>query len=174
MIRRYESGNEERDDRDDRRWLDSKDWRSGIRRGGIQVTTDGTRFEQGLVIRRAVLGADHVDRSLANVSDFSRTIQELVTEYVWGTVWSRPGLDRRERSIVNLAMLTALNRQHELAVHVQGALRNGCTEEEIREVLLQTAVYCGVPAGLDAFRTAESAIRNYRTADAQPKGAQAP
>lgn len=120
------------------------------------------RFEQGLAIRRAVLGADHVDRSIASATDFSRPIQELVTEYCWGRVWSRPGLERRTRSLLNLAMLTAVNHQHELGLHVRGALRNGCTVEEIRETLLQAAVYCGVPAAVDAFRTAQAVIDSYQ------------
>jgi 4-carboxymuconolactone decarboxylase len=126
------------------------------------VSDGDDRFEQGLAIRRAVLGADHVDRSIASATDFSRPIQELVTEYCWGRVWSRPGLERRTRSLLNLAMLTAVNHQHELALHVRGALRNGCTVEEIRETLLQAAVYCGVPAAVDAFRTAQAVIDSYQ------------
>jgi 4-carboxymuconolactone decarboxylase len=112
-------------------------------------------FEKGLAMRREVLGADHVDRSLAAASEFSRPMQELVTEYCWGAVWTRPGLDRRSRSILNLGMLTALNRMHELAVHIRGALTNGVSRDEIREVLLQAAIYVGAPAALDAFRVAE-------------------
>ena len=119
------------------------------------------RFEQGLEIRRSVLGAAHVDRSLAAASDFARPLQELVTEYCWGAIWGREGLDRRTRSIINIAMLSALNRQHELAVHVRGAMRNGCTREEIQETILQVAAYCGAPAGLEASRTAETALANY-------------
>lgn len=115
-------------------------------------------FQAGLEMRRQVLGAAHVDRSLADVSDFSRPVQELVTEYCWGAVWTRPGLEPRTRSLLNLAMLTALNRSHELAVHVRGALTNGCTVEEIQEALLQTAVYCGAPAALEAFRVAEGVL----------------
>jgi 4-carboxymuconolactone decarboxylase len=112
----------------------------------------------GLTTRRAVLGPEHVDRSLAEASDFSRPLQELVTEYCWGAVWSRPGLDRRTRSIVNLAMLTALGRQHEFQVHVRGALTNGVTPQEIQEVVLQAAVYCGLPAALEAQRLAEQVL----------------
>lgn len=119
---------------------------------------DGTTYERGLEVRREVLGAEHVDRSLQNASDFARPIQELVTEYCWGAVWSRDALDRRTRSLLNLAMLTALNRGHELAVHVRGAVTNGCTTEEIRETLLQAAVYCGMPAGLESFRVAEQVL----------------
>jgi len=116
------------------------------------------RFDTGLAVRREVLGPEYVDAALERATPFARPLQELITEYCWGEVWSRPGLERKTRSMLNLAMLTALNRQHELAGHVRGALRNGCTKEEIQEVLLQAAVYCGLPAALDAFRTAEKAI----------------
>jgi 4-carboxymuconolactone decarboxylase len=109
-------------------------------------------------VRRDVLGAEHVERSLQSATAFTRPVQELVTEYCWGAVWSRPGLERRSRSMINLAMLTALNRGHELGVHVRGALNNGVTPEEIREVLLQATVYCGAPAGLEAFRIAETVL----------------
>ncbi|MEU1183589.1 4-carboxymuconolactone decarboxylase [Streptomyces sp. NPDC005820] len=122
-------------------------------------------YEAGLAIRKAVLGADHVERSLAGVSDFARPMQELVTEYCWGAVWSRPGLERRTRSLVNLAMLTALGRNHELGVHVKGALTNGVTVEEIQEVLLQTAVYVGVPAALESFRVAEQVLNEVKGDD---------
>jgi 4-carboxymuconolactone decarboxylase len=115
-------------------------------------------FERGKRVRGEVLGPDHVERALGNASDFSRPMQELVTEYCWGDVWSRPGLPRRERSLINLGMLTALNRSHELAVHARGAIRNGCTPEEIQETLLQSAIYCGVPAAMEAFRVCEQAI----------------
>ncbi len=116
-------------------------------------------YQQGLAVRREVLGADHVERSLAQVSEFSRPIQELVTEYCWGVVWSRDGLERRIRSLLNLAMLTALNRPHELAVHVRGALSNGATPSEIQETLLQTAIYVGVPAALESFRIAGRGLK---------------
>jgi len=112
------------------------------------------RFETGLRIRREVLGADYVDKSIAMADDFNRPLQELVTEYCWGAIWSRPGLSRKMRSLINLAMLTALNRPHEVKLHLKGALTNGCSKEEIMEVLLQTAVYCGVPAAIDSFRAA--------------------
>lgn len=115
-------------------------------------------YQQGLKIRREVLGDAHVDRSLANVSEFARPIQEFVTATAWGQIWNRPGLDRRDRSLINLAMLTALNRNHELGVHVRGAITNGCTTEEIQEVLLQAAVYCGAPAALESFRVAEKVL----------------
>ena len=116
------------------------------------------RYEAGLAVRKAVLGEAHVERSLAAVSDFSRPVQEFVTRACWGDVWGRPGLDRRTRSLLNLVMLTALNRSHELAVHVRGAVTNGVTEEEIQEALLQAAIYCGVPAALESFRVAERVL----------------
>jgi 4-carboxymuconolactone decarboxylase len=111
-------------------------------------------FEKGLKVRREVLGAEYVDTSLKNADDFNRPMQEFVTEYCWGEIWNRPGLDRRTRSFINLAMLTALNRPHELRVHVRGTLNNGLSKDEIREVLMQTAIYCGVPASIDSFRVA--------------------
>ncbi len=116
-------------------------------------------YEEGLQVRREVLGAAHVDKSLGQVSEFSRPIQDLVTEYCWGIVWSRDGLPRKTRSLLNLAMLTALNRSHELGVHVRGALTNGATEAEIQEVLLQTAIYVGVPAALESFRVADKILK---------------
>ena len=108
-------------------------------------------FDQGHKTRRDVLGAEYVDGAIASADDFNRPMQELVTQYCWGDVWNRPGLDRRTRSLLNLAMLTALNRPHELKLHVKGALRNGVTKDEIREVFLHTAIYCGVPAASDSF-----------------------
>ncbi len=111
-------------------------------------------FETGLRLRREVLGAEYVDRALQSADDFNRPFQELVTEYCWGAIWSRPGLSRPTRSLITLAMLTALNRPHELELHIRGALNNGVSREEIREVFLQAAIYCGVPAALDAFRVA--------------------
>jgi 4-carboxymuconolactone decarboxylase len=117
-----------------------------------------TRLERGLDIRRRTLGDSHVDKAVSAATDFTRPIQEYVTEACWGDIWSRPGLDPRTRSLVNLAMLTALNRMHEFGVHVRGARRNGCTESEIQEVLLQTAAYCGAPAALEAFRVAEKVL----------------
>ncbi len=117
------------------------------------------RFEEGLKIRGEVLGAEHVDRALRAADEFSRPLQELVTEYCWGEVWGRPGLDRRTRSIINLAMLTALNRPHEVKLHLLGALNNGVSKEEIMEVLLQATIYCGVPAGVDSFRIAREVFK---------------
>lgn len=111
-------------------------------------------FDAGLKTRREVLGAEYVDAALRNADDFSRPLQEYVTQVAWGDIWNRPGLDRRTRSLLTLAMLTALNRPHELRLHLRGALRNGVTREEIRELLLHAAVYCGAPAAVDGFRTA--------------------
>jgi len=112
-------------------------------------------YERGLEIRRAVVGTEYVERSLAEADDFTRPLQELVTRYCWGDVWSRPGLERRERSMINLSMIAALNRPHELKLHVRGAINNGLTKDEIREILLQVAIYAGVPASLDSFRVAK-------------------
>jgi 4-carboxymuconolactone decarboxylase len=117
--------------------------------------SEETLYDQGMKVRRAVLGDAYVDRSLQAGTEFRKPMQDLVTEFCWGAVWNRPGIDRKTRSLVNLAMLTALNRSTELAAHVRGAVNNGATHEEIQEVLLQAAVYCGMPAGLEAFRVAE-------------------
>jgi 4-carboxymuconolactone decarboxylase len=122
------------------------------------MTVESELFEKGLGIRREVLGAAYVDASLANASEFGLPLQELVTEYCWGAVWGRPGIPRQTRSLLNIAMLSALNRQQELRLHVKGALRNGCTKDEIREVLLQVAIYCGVPAAIEANRNTEVAF----------------
>ncbi len=116
---------------------------------------DKKRYEEGLAVRKAVLGAEHVEKSLRAADEFTRPMQELVTEYCWGEIWTRPGLDRRTRSFLNLAMLTALNRPHEIKLHVRGALNNGLTRDELMEVFLQSAIYCGVPAALDAMRVAK-------------------
>jgi 4-carboxymuconolactone decarboxylase len=113
------------------------------------------RYDAGLETRRAVLGAEYVDKSIAAQDDFNRPFQELLNTYCWNDIWNRPGLDRRTRSMLNLAMLTALNRGPELRLHVNGALNNGLTKEDIREVFLQSAIYCGVPAALDAMRVAK-------------------
>lgn len=122
----------------------------------MSTTSEG--YQAGMAVRRAVLGDEHVDRSLNNADDFDRPMQEFVTEHCWGTVWTRPGLDRRTRSLINIAMLTALRQRNELQLHVRGALNNGCTEDEIREVLLQAMVYCGAPAGLDATRAVREVL----------------
>lgn len=131
-------------------------------------------YERGLQVRREVLGSAHVDRSMEHATEFSRPLQDFVTEYCWGAVWDRPGLDRRQRSLINIAMLTALNRQHELSLHVRGALRNGCTIDEIREVVLQAAVYAGVPAALEASRTIDDAIRAASASEQEDAGQSAP
>jgi 4-carboxymuconolactone decarboxylase len=115
---------------------------------------DRNRYEKGLAVRREVLGASYVDEAIAKADELTRPLQDLVTEYCWGEIWTRPGLPRKTRSLINLAMLTALNRPHEVRLHVRGALNNGCTREEIMEVLLQTAIYCGVPAAIDSVRIA--------------------
>jgi 4-carboxymuconolactone decarboxylase len=115
---------------------------------------DKATFDRGLEIRKAVLGAEYVENSFKNADDFNRPMQELATEYCWGYVWGREGLPRKTRSMLNLAMISALNRPHELKIHVAGALRNGLTRQEICEIFLQVAIYCGVPAGVDAFRSA--------------------
>lgn len=116
-------------------------------------------FDQGLKTRREVLGAEYVDASIKNADDFNREMQELVTQYCWGDVWNRPGLERKTRSFLNLAMLTALNRPHEIKLHVRGAINNGLTKDEIKEVFLQAAIYCGVPAAIDSFRVAKEVFK---------------
>jgi 4-carboxymuconolactone decarboxylase len=115
-------------------------------------------YQAGLQVRRETLGDEHVDRSLGATTDFTRPMQELVTRYCWGEIWARPGLDRRSRSLLNLGMLTALGRTHELGLHIRGAINNGLSVAEIQEALLQTAIYCGVPAAMTAFRVAEGVL----------------
>ena len=117
--------------------------------------------ERGLAIRRQVLGDKYVDAAMNNMTDFNRPLQELLNEYCWGAAWGREGLTRKERSMINLAMLTALGRTHEVETHVRGALNNGLTKEQIAEVLLQTAIYCGVPAAVDSFRAATKVIAEH-------------
>ncbi|MGF4046168.1 carboxymuconolactone decarboxylase family protein [Paenarthrobacter nitroguajacolicus] len=118
-------------------------------------------YEIGLGMRKKVMGHPHVEKALGNASTFSRPLQDLVTEYAWGNVWSRPGLDLKSRSILTLGMLTALNRSNELSGHVRAALNIGLTKEEIREVLLQTMIYCGAPAAMESFRVAEKVILEF-------------
>ena len=113
---------------------------------------DEKQYDRGMQTRREVLGDAHVDRSLAAADELTQPLQDMVIEYGWGAVWARPGLDRRTRSLINIGMLTALNRPHELQVHLKGAVNNGCSREEIVEAALQTAVYCGMPAALDTMR----------------------
>jgi 4-carboxymuconolactone decarboxylase len=120
---------------------------------------DRATYQKGLSIRREVLGADYVDKAIASADDFSRPLQELVTQYCWGEIWGRPGLDRKTRSLINLAMITALNRPHEVKAHIKGALNNGLTKDDIKEVFLQVAIYCGVPAAVDSFRTAQEVFK---------------
>lgn len=115
-------------------------------------------FDRGLAIRKDVLGKEFVEKSLATADDFNMPMQELTTEYCWGAVWGRDGLPRKTRSMLNLAMISALNRPHELKMHVKGALRNGVSKDEIREVFLQVAIYAGIPAGVDSFRIAREAF----------------
>lgn len=122
------------------------------------TAADDSVYDQGIAMRRKVLGDAHVDRSMGNISEFAKPVQDLVTEFCWGAVWSRDGLDLRTRSLLNLVMLTALNRMHELGVHVRGAVNNGCSRDQIREALLQTAAYCGAPAALESFRVAERVL----------------
>ena len=116
-------------------------------------------------LSKAVLGKEYVENSLKNADDFSLPMQELSTEYCWGYVWNRPGLELRERSIINIAMISALNRPHELRLHVQGALRNGVTKDEIREILLHVGIYAGIPCSVDSFRIAREAIADYNHLD---------
>jgi len=119
------------------------------------------RFDKGFNNRKTVLGAAHVEKSWESADEFNRPMQKMVTECCWGDVWGDPTLDFKTRSIINLAMLTAMSQHHELAVHVKGALNNGVTKDEIRAVLMQAAVYCGAPLGLAAFRVASDTIKNY-------------
>jgi 4-carboxymuconolactone decarboxylase len=121
--------------------------------------SENTLFERGLAVRKEVLGEDYVNKSIAGADEFTRTMAEWSTEFCWGALWTRPGLDRRSRSIANLSMIAALNRPHELKLHVKAAIKNGLTRDEIKEVLLQVAVYAGVPAGIDSFRIARDAFK---------------
>lgn len=127
---------------------------------------DNELYEKGLKVRREVLGAEHVDKSIANATDFNRIAQEITTTACWGLCWANDDLTRRERSLVNLAMISVLNRPHELSLHVKGALRNGLKESEIRGALTHVAIYGGIPAGMDSFRIASEAIKEYREAQA--------
>jgi 4-carboxymuconolactone decarboxylase len=120
--------------------------------GGTSM--DKNLLARGLETRKQVLGKEYVEQALKNADDFNRPFQEFISEYYWGAIWTREGLPRKTRSLLNLAMLTALNKPHELKLHIRGALTNGVTREEIQEVFLQAAVYCGVPAGVESFRLA--------------------
>jgi len=121
--------------------------------------TMGELFERGLALRREVLGAAYVDNSMKSANEFMMAFQHITTEWCWGYAWTRPGLDRKTRSLMNLAMLTALNRAPEIKLHVRGALNNGVTVDEIKEALLHATVYCGIPAGLDAFKAANEVLK---------------
>ena len=127
------------------------------------------RFDKGLKLRKQVLGAEYVERTMASADEFSMPMQELSTEYCWGYVWTRPGLALRDRSLINIAMISALNRPHELKAHIKGALVNGVSLVEIREVLLQVAIYCGVPAAVDSFRIAREVIAELKEQGNAPK-----
>lgn len=120
---------------------------------------ESEQFEKGLKIRRQVLGTDYVDGSLAKADDFMMAFQRITTEWCWGYAWTRPGLDLKTRSMLNLAMLTAIGKPNELKLHVKGALANGVTVEEIKEILLHATVYAGIPAGLDAFKAAHEVLK---------------
>ena len=117
-----------------------------------------SNYDKGLKLRKEVLGAAHVERSLANADEFSKPMQDLVTEIGWGMFWNRPGLTKKQRSLLNLGILTAMGRPHELGVHIKGAINNGLTKDEIREALIHTACYAGFPTTIDAFRTAKKAF----------------
>jgi len=125
-------------------------------------------YQRGLAIRKAVLGSEYVDRAIAGADAFTRPLQELVTEYCWGAVWGREGLGRRDRSLINLAMISTLNRPQELKLHVKGAVRNGVKREEIMETLLQVAIYAGVPAAVDSFRIAREALAELEAESPKP------
>jgi 4-carboxymuconolactone decarboxylase len=125
-------------------------------------------FEQGLKIRREVVGAEYVDRAMAATDGFSEDFQRLVTEYCWGAGWGREALTRRDRSLLNLVMLGALNRGHEFKLHLRGALRNGCTRDEIQDTLIQLAIYAGIPAGVEAFRLAREVFADFEASGDAP------
>jgi 4-carboxymuconolactone decarboxylase len=122
--------------------------------------TMGELFDRGLELRREVLGAEYVDGSMKNANDFMMSFQHITTEWCWGYAWGRPTLDKKTRSMLNLAMLTALGKSAEIKLHVRGAINNGLTVEDIKEVLLHATVYCGIPAGLDAFKSANEVLKD--------------
>jgi 4-carboxymuconolactone decarboxylase len=128
-------------------------------------------FNKGITLRREVLGAEYVDKSMQNIDEFSMAMQEYATETAWGMIWSRPGLPRKTRSLLNIGLLAAFNRQHEFKLHVKRSFGNGVTKEEIKEVLLQIACYAGVPAGIEAFRWARDAMAELEQEQAQEKAA---
>lgn len=132
---------------------------------------DRERYEAGLKVRKEVLGAEHVDRALANADDFNREFQEMVTEYCWGGTWGRGVLTKQQRSILNLGMLAALGRSHEFGLHFRGAIRNGVPLEELKEILMQIAVYCGIPAGVESFRIAGQILKEMEAEKQKGAGA---
>jgi 4-carboxymuconolactone decarboxylase len=136
-------------------------WRESVR-------VDKELYERGLQVRREVLGDLYVDRAAAGGDEFAKPIQDLVNEYCWGWLWTREGLPRQTRSLINIAMLSVLNRPRELKVHVAGALRNGCSKAQIQEALLQATIYGGVPCGVDSFRAAREALHEYEAETAPP------
>jgi 4-carboxymuconolactone decarboxylase len=125
---------------------------------------ENATFKAGLAVRRKVLGDEYVNNSLANADEFTEPLQQFLTEHAWGAVWVREGLPLKTRSMLNLAMLTALNRPNELKLHIRGAINNGVTQEEMREIFLQAAVYCGAPAGLDSFKAAQAVFKEMAAA----------
>ena len=125
---------------------------------------ENATFKAGLAVRRKVLGDEYVNNSLANVDEFTEPLQQFLTEHAWGAVWVREGLSLKTRSMLNLAMLTALNRPNELKLHIRGAINTGVTQEEMREIFLQAAVYCGAPAGLDSFKVAQAVFKEMAAA----------
>lgn len=133
------------------------------------MSNDSDLFKKGLAVRREVLGKEYVDGSIAKADDFMMAFQEITTEWCWGYAWTRPGLEKKSRSMINLAMLTALGKPSELKLHVKGALANGLTVEEIKEILLHATVYCGIPAGLEAFKAAHEVLKAEGALDATTK-----
>ena len=123
------------------------------------------RYEKGMKIRREVLGDDYVDSAVASTDDFNREFQQMVTENAWGAIWARPGLSKKQRSLLNLGMLAALNRPEEFELHFRGALKNGCTLDELKETLLQISVYCGMPAGVASFRIARKVLAERKSSE---------
>ena len=137
--------------------------------GDNQKETIDDLFARGLALRRDVLGPEYVDKSLQSANEFMMAFQRITTEWCWGYAWTRPGLDRKTRSLINLAMLTALNRSPEIKLHVRGALNNGVTVDEIKEVLLHATIYCGIPAGLDAFKAANEVLKEVGAVSSERK-----
>ena len=135
----------------------------------MEKTMQSKMFQKGLAMRKRVLGADYVERAFKNADDFSMPFQEIVTEFAWGGVWTRAGLPLKTRSLATLAMCVALNRPNEIKIHLRGALRNGCTRTEIRELLLHAFIYCGGPAALDAFHTVVAALPDIERAEGRGK-----